>query len=140
MLESDSSAVPTENHGAAVTTVDGNKKGDFDRLNCDFRAFPDKKGEKSNGTPEAIVISNREKLAEYLAAQEKYGILSEELKSELSDKDDEYFKNNTVVIITADCEYDLGGLHYGLKQYAHRLAQKVGERTENRMPYDFDRV
>lgn len=39
--------------------------------------------------------------------QEKYGILSEELKSELSGRDDEYFKNNTVVIITADCEYDL---------------------------------
>ena len=99
--------MPTENHGTAVTTVDGDKKGDFDRLNCDFRAFPDKKGEKSNGTPDAIVISNREKLAEYLAAQEKYGILSEELKSELSGKDDEYFKNNTVVIITADCKYDL---------------------------------
>ena len=106
-VKSGSSVVPTENHGAAVTTVDGDKKGDFDRLNCDFRAFPDKKGEKSNGTPDAIVISNREKLAEYLAVQEKYGILSEELKSELSDKDDEYFKNNTVVIITADCEYDL---------------------------------
>ena len=102
-----SSVVPTENHGAAVTTVDGDKKGDFDRLNCDFRAFPDKKGEKSNGTPDAIVISNREKLAEYLAVQEKYGTLSEELKSELSGRDDEYFKNNTVVIITADCEYDL---------------------------------
>ena len=62
---------------------------------------------KSNGTPDAIVISNREKLAEYLAVQEKYGTLSEELKSELSGRDDEYFKNNTVVIITADCEYDL---------------------------------
>ena len=99
--------MPTEHHGAAVTTVDGDKKGDFDRLNCDFRAFPDKKGEKSNGTPDAIVISNREKLAEYLAVQEKYGILSEELKSELLGRDDEYFKNNTVVIITADCEYDL---------------------------------
>ena len=74
-VKSGSSVVPTENHGAAVTTVDGDKKGDFDRLNCDFRAFPDKKGEKSNGTPDAIVISNREK--------------------------------NTVVIITADCEYDL---------------------------------
>lgn len=106
-VKSGSSVVPTENHGAAVTTVDGDKKGDFDRLNCDFRAFPDKKGEKSNGTPDAIVISNREKLAEYLAVQEKYGILSEELKSELSGRDDEYFKNNTVVIITADCEYDL---------------------------------
>ena len=89
-VKSGSSVVPTENHGAAVTTVDG-----------------DKKGEKSNGTPGAIVISNREKLAEYLAMQEKYGTLSEELKSELSGKDDEYFKNNTVVIITADCEYDL---------------------------------
>ena len=76
-------------------------------LNCDFRAFPDKKGEKRNGTPDAIVISNREKLAEYLAVQEKYGILSEELKSELSGRDDKYFKTNTVVIITADCEYDL---------------------------------
>ena len=102
-VKSGSSVVPTENHGAAVTTVDGDKKGDFDRLNCDFRAFPDKKGEKSNGTPDAIVISNREKLAEYLAVQEKYGTLSEELKSELSGRDDEYFKNN----ITADCEYDL---------------------------------
>lgn len=106
-VKSGSSVVPTENHGTAVTTVDGDKKGDFNRLNCDFRAFPDKKGEKSNGTPDAIVISNREKLAEYLAVQEKYGILSEELKSELSGRDDEYFKNNTVVIITADCEYDL---------------------------------
>ena len=106
-VKSGSSVVPTENHGAAVTTVDGDKKGDFDRLNCDFRAFPDKKGEKSNGTPDAIVISNREKLVEYLTVQEKYGILSEELKSELSGRDDEYFKNNTVVIITADCEYDL---------------------------------
>lgn len=106
-VKSGSSVVPTENHGASVTTVDGDKKGDFDRLNCDFRAFPDKKGEKSNGTPDAIVISNREKLAEYLAVQEKYGTLSEELKSELSGRDDEYFKNNTVVIITADCEYDL---------------------------------
>ena len=102
-----SSVAPTENHGAAVTTVGGDKKGDFDRLRCDFKAFPDKKGERSNGTPDAIVIESREKLAEYLAAQEKYGILSEELKSELSGKDDEYFKNNTVVIITADCEYDL---------------------------------
>ncbi len=106
-VKSGSSVVPTENHGAAVTTVDGDKKGDFNRLSYDFRAFPDKKGEKSNGTPDAIVISNREKLAEYLAVQEKYGILSEELKSELSGRDDEYFKNNTVVIITADCEYDL---------------------------------
>lgn len=61
-VKSGSSVVPTENHGASVTTVDGDKKGDFDRLNCDFRAFPDKKGEKSNGTPDAIVISNREKL------------------------------------------------------------------------------
>ena len=106
-VKSGSSVVPTENHGAAVTTVDGDKKGDFNRLSYDFRAFPDKKGEKSNGTPDAIVISNREKLAEYLAVQEKYGILSEELKSELSGRDDEYFENNTVVIITADCEYDL---------------------------------
>ena len=106
-VKSGSSVVPTENHGAAVTTVDGDKKGDFDRLKYDFRAFPDKKGEKSNGTPDAIVISNREKLAEYLAVQEKYGTLSEELKSELSGRDDEYFKNTTVVIITADCEYDL---------------------------------
>lgn len=45
-VKSGSSVVPTENHGAAVTTVDGDKKGDFNRLNCDFRAFPDKKGEK----------------------------------------------------------------------------------------------
>lgn len=106
-VKSGSSVVPTENHGAAVTTVDGDKKGDFNRLSYDFRAFPDKKEEKSNGTPDAIVISNQEKLAEYLAVQEKYGTLSEALKSELSGRDDEYFKNNTVVIITADCEYDL---------------------------------
>ena len=58
-VKSGSSVVPTENHGAAVTTVDGDKKGDFDRLKYDVRAFPDKKGEKSNGTPDAIVISNR---------------------------------------------------------------------------------
>lgn len=108
-VKSGSSGVPTENHGAAVTTVDGDKKGDFNRLSYDFRAFPDKKGEKSNGTPDAIVISNREKLA----VQEKYGILSEELKSELSGRDDEYFKNNTVVIITADCEYDLADCTMG---------------------------
>ena len=106
-VKSGSSVAPTENHGAAVTTVDGGKKGDFDRINCDFKAFPDKKGERSNGTPDAIVIESRKKLAEYLAVQAKYGTLSEELKAELSGKDDEYFKNNTVVIITADCEYDL---------------------------------
>ena len=106
-VKSGSSVMPTENHGATVPAANGDKKGDFDRLNCDFRAFPDKKGERSNGTPDAIVIESREKLAEYLAVQEKYGTLSEELKSELSGKDDEYFKNNTVVIITADCEYDL---------------------------------
>lgn len=106
-VKSGSSVVPTENHGAAVTTVDGDKKGDFDRLNCDFRAFPDKKGEKSNGTPDAIVISNREKLAEYLAAQEKYGALSEELKAELLSKDDGFFGRNTVAVIAADSEYEL---------------------------------
>ncbi len=106
-VKSGSSVVPTENHGATVPAANGDKKGDFNRLSCDFKAFPDKKGEKRNGTPDAIVIESREKLAEYLVAQEKYGTLSEELKSELSGKDDEYFKNNTVVIITADCEYDL---------------------------------
>ena len=106
-VKSGSSVMPTENHGATVPAANGDKKGDFDRINCDFKAFPDKKAEKKNGAPDAIVIESREKLAEYLAVQEKYGILSEELKSELSGRDDEYFKNNTVVIITADCEYDL---------------------------------
>ncbi len=103
---SGSSAAQTENQGAAVQTKNSDKKGGSDRINYDFRAFADKTEEKV-GEPQATVIASSKDLSEYFAAQEEQGELSEELKAELSGRDEEYFKNNTVVIITADCEYAL---------------------------------
>ena len=53
------------------------------------------------------MIKSKKELEEYLAAQEKYGALSEELKAELLSKDDGFFGRNTVAVIAADSEYEL---------------------------------
>ena len=53
------------------------------------------------------MIKSKKELEEYLAAQEKYGALSEELKAELLSKDDGFFGKNTVAVIAADSEYEL---------------------------------
>ena len=103
-------ASAAKNDEPAAPTKNNDKTGEAAALGYDFKAFSDKAESNKNGThdnPDVIVIKSKKELEEYLAVQEKYGTLSEELKSELSGRDDEYFKNNTVVIITADCEYDL---------------------------------
>ena len=84
--------------------------GEAAALGYDFKAFSDKAESNKNGThdnPDVIVIKSKKELEEYLAAQEKYGALSEELKAELLSKDDGFFGRNTVAVIAADSEYEL---------------------------------
>ena len=103
-------AASAKNNETAVPTKKNDKKGESAALGYDFKAFSDKTESNKNGThdiPDVIVIKSKKELEEYLAAQEKYGALSEELKAELLSKDDGFFGKNTVAVIAADSEYEL---------------------------------
>ena len=103
-------AASAKNNETAVPTKKNDKKGESAALGYDFKVFSDKTDSNKNGThdiPDVIVIKSKKELEEYLAAQEKYGALSEELKAELLSKDDGFFGRNTVAVIAADSEYEL---------------------------------
>lgn len=103
-------AASAKNNETAVPTKNNDKKGESAALGYDFKVFSDKTDSNKNGThdiPDVIVIKSKKELEEYLAAQEKYGALSEELKAELLSKDDGFFGRNTVAVIAADSEYEL---------------------------------
>lgn len=103
-------AASAKNNETAVPTKKNDKKGESAALGYDFKTFSDKTDSNKNGThdiPDVIVIKSKKELEEYLAAQEKYGALSEELKAELLSKDDGFFGRNTVAVIAADSEYEL---------------------------------
>lgn len=103
-------ASAAKNDEPAAPTKNNDKTGEAAALGYDFKAFSDKAESNKNGThdnPDVIVIKSKKELEEYLAAQEKYGALSEELKAELLSKDDGFFGRNTVAVIAADSEYEL---------------------------------
>lgn len=103
-------ASAAKNKDPAAPTKNNDKTGEAAALGYDFKAFSDKTDSNKNGThdiPDVIVIKSKKELEEYLAAQEKYGALSEELKAELLSKDDGFFGRNTVAVIAADSEYEL---------------------------------